>query len=46
MAVVERWPLQGFKQEPMYGMSVKKVPVVERWPLVQLYYQTIQLQLN
>ena len=29
MAAVER-----FKQEPMYGLSAKKVVVVERWPSV------------
>ena len=31
MAVVER-----FKQESMYGLSAKKLPVVERWLLVEV----------
>ena len=31
VAIVER-----FKQEPMYGLSVKKVAVVERWSLVEV----------
>ena len=31
MAVVER-----FKQESMYGLSAKKVAIVERWPLVEV----------
>ena len=31
VAVVER-----LKQESMYGLSIKKVAVVERWPLVEV----------
>ena len=31
VAVEER-----FKQESMYGLSAKKVAVVERWPLVEV----------
>ena len=34
MAAVER-----FKQESMYGLSAKKVVVVERWPLVEVRLQ-------
>ena len=33
-----------FKQESMYGLSAKKVAVVERWPLIMEGFDSIILK--
>ena len=39
MAVVER-----LKQESMYGLSAKKMAILERWPLVELQLYLLNLE--